>query len=182
MEAVADRPAVAAPEAEALPTSDKVTIGMIVFFMLVAVTLEGYWLIFHNHMDERNDLFVKLLALYWPADRTYHVAGWDVAKSFTLSLESINTVVTQWFNAWLIWAILKRKHYRHALQLTISTYTAYGTVLYYYVAHLNGYTNMEHHTTGAFLMFYIANLPWLVGYGWMAYESIRAIARRFRTA
>jgi hypothetical protein len=162
-----------------LATKDRITIGLLVFFMLVALTLEAYWLIFHNVMESRTDLFARALRLYWPADQTYRVPGYSVSKSFTLALESINTIVSQWLNAWLIFAIVRRRYYRHALQLTLATYTGYGTLLYLYVAHLSGYAVFEYRGTYPFVLFYLANAPWLLGYGWMAYESIRAIARRF---
>jgi EXPERA (EXPanded EBP superfamily) len=109
-------------------------------------------------------------------------AGYSVEKSFTLALESFNTVVSQWFNAWLIYAIVKRRYYRHVLQATLATYTTYGTFLYYYVAHLSGYAVMETHGVYPYLMFYLCNAPWLLGYGWMAFDSIREIARHYARA
>jgi hypothetical protein len=165
-----------------LTTKDRITVGLLVFFMLIALTLEAYWLIFHNVMESRTDLFAQALRLYWPADQTYRVPGHSVAKSFTLALERINTMVSQSLNAWLIFAIVRRRYYRHALQLTLATYTAYGTLLYLYVAHISGYAVFEYRGTYPFALFYLANAPWLLGYGWMAYESIRAIAHRFREA
>jgi hypothetical protein len=164
----------------ALPTKDRVTVGLLVFYMSIALTLEAYWLLFHNSMEGRSDVFARLLQVYWPADRNYRIPGYSVEKAFPLALESVNTVVTQILNAWLIFAIVRRRPYRHALQLTVSTYTAYGTFLYLYVGHLSGYAVFAYRGTYPLVLFYLANLPWLVGYGWMASESIRAIARRFR--
>lgn len=161
-----------------LPARDRVTIGLLGFYLLVAVTLEAYWLLHHNEMEGRSDVFARLLQLYWPADRTYHLPGYGVDKAFTLAVESVNTVFTQWLQLWLIWTIVKRRHYRHILQLTVATYTFYGTFLYYYVAHLSSYAVFEERSTYAFLMFYGANAPWLLGYAWLMYDAIRALSAR----
>jgi hypothetical protein len=164
-------------DAEPLPTSDKVTIGLIFFFALVAFTVEAYFLMFNQTLEQRSDVFVKLLSFYWPADYTYKISGWPIEKCFTVALESVNTCVTQIASFFLVRAILKRKPYRHAMQLTIAVYTFYGTFLYYFVAHLSGYKIFENHGTYPFLMFYLANLPWFVAYLWMAVVSFRAIVK-----
>jgi emopamil binding protein len=164
-----------------LSTRDRITVGLLVFFMLIALTLEAYWLIFHNVMESRTDIFAQIFQLYWPADRTYRIPGYGIEKSLTLALETVNVLVTQWLNIWLIYAIVKRRPYRHALQLTLATYSAYGTFLYLYTGHLSGYAVFESRRPSSYLLFYFINAPWLAGYGWMAYESIRTIARRFRT-
>jgi hypothetical protein len=165
-----------------LSTKDRVTVGLLIFFMLIAWTLEAYWLIHNNDMDAHNDLFQKALALYWPADRTYHVPGRDTAKSFTLALESVNVCVTQLLQVWLIFAIARKRHYRHVLQLVLATYTWYGTFLYYYVAQISGFAIFEYHGTYPFVMFYACNAPWFIGYAWMAWDSMRAISAGMRAA
>jgi hypothetical protein len=88
-----------------------------------------------------------------------------------------NTFITPWLSMSLIWAILKRKRYRYPLQLVIATYTSYGTILYYAVAHISGYANFDEKTAGTFLLFYLVNFPWLVAYGWMGWDAYRAIVR-----
>jgi hypothetical protein len=152
------------------------------FFILIAVTIEAYWLIFHDSMELRHDVIAKILAMYWPADYRYRISGYGADKTFPLALESFNTVVTQWFNALLIYAIVKRRSYRHVLQLTVATLTAYGTFLYYYAAHLSGYSVFAYHGTYPFLMFYLANAPWFVGYLYLAYVSFRSIAATLKAA
>ena len=118
----------------ALPTKDKAIIGLILLFTSVALTLELYWLIFNQVMESRTDLLAKILALYWPVDYTWRIPGYPIEKAFTLSFESVNVLVTPWLSLGLIWAILKRRAYRYALQLVIATYTFYGTYLYYSTA------------------------------------------------
>lgn len=167
---------------EPLPTKDKIIVGLIVFFALVAFTVEGYWLVFNQVMESRTDLFARLWAFYWPADYTYRISGYPIDKSFTLALESVNTLLTQFLSFGLIWAIVKRKPYRFALQLTIATYTFYGTFLYYFVAHLSGYAIFDSKGAYSYLMFYLANLPWFIAYAWMAWDAYRAIVRHYKNA
>ena len=130
-----------------LPTRDKIIIGLIVFFASIAMTIEAYWLIFNQVMESRTDLFANVLAFYWPADYTYRISGYPLEKSFTLALEGVNTLITQWLSFLLICAIVKSKPYRYPLQLVIATYTFYGTLLYYLVAHISGYAVFAYHGT-----------------------------------
>jgi len=167
--------------AAGLPAKDKVIIGLIVAFTAVALTLELYWVIFNQEMESRSDLFARALAIYWPADYTYRVPGYPIEKAFTLSLERVNSLLTPILSALLIWAILTRKRYRYPLQLTIATYTCYGTFLYFSVAHISGYAVFEYESAYTYLMFYLTNLPWLVGYGWIGWDAYREIVRGQRT-
>lgn len=165
--------------ARTLGTKDRIIVAMLFFFILIGVTLELYWIVYRAEMTTRDDVFARLLAIYWPADRTYRDPVLDSAQAFTLALETVNVFVSQWLNALLIVAILKGWPSRHWLQLTLSTYTAYGTFLYFWVAHLSGYATMAERTMYTFVLLYAANLPWLLGYGYMAWDSIGAIHRRF---
>ncbi len=166
-----------APDRSVLSTSDKIVIGLVLIFTLVAVTLELYWLIFNQVMESRTDILGRAWAIYWPADYTYRVNGYPIEKAFTLSLEGVNTLLTPFPSALLIWAILKRRPYRYPLQLLIGTYTAYGTFLYFSVAHISGYAVVSDRSAATYLMFYLLNLPWLAGYTWMAYDAFIAIVR-----
>lgn len=137
----------AAPDEVPLSTCDKLIVSFLGLFLVVSV-LEAYWLVFHDQMEQRTDVFAGLLSIYWPADRTYRIAGYGPEKAFTLSRESMNTLVFQWFNVALIYAIAKRRPWRHALQVVLATCVGYGTVLYYSVAHLSGYAVFERRTAG----------------------------------
>ena len=178
MAAVLAKPAMI--EHEHLLLKDKVIIGMLVVFAAIAMTLEGYWLIFNQVMESRTDLLANILAIYWPADYTYRIAGYPPEKSFTLALEGVNTLITPWLSFLLIWAIVKSKPYRYPLQLGIATYTFYGTLLYYLVAHISGYAVFASHDSYPYLLFYLANLPWFAAYAWMSWDAYRAITRRYR--
>jgi hypothetical protein len=156
--------------------ADKAILGFLVLFFVVSF-LEGYWLLHHNEMESRTDFAARLLKIYWPMDYTFRIPGYGMEKAVTLSVESINTCVSQWFNLLLIWAIVKRKAWRHPLQMILATYTAYGTVLYYYVAHLSGYKVMAEKTPMNLFLFYLINAPWLIFCIYMVYDSVRACTR-----
>ena len=165
------------PDSPALPAKDKVIILLIVAFTTVALTLELYWLVFNQEMESRTDPLARALAIYWPADYTYRIPGYPIEKAFTLSLEGVNTLVTPIPSVVLILASLARKQYRYPLQLVIATYTFYGTLLYYSVAHISGYAVFQYKNAYTYLLFYLVNMPWFVGYGWIGWDAFRQIVR-----
>ncbi len=168
------------PHPAGLPVKDKVIIGLIVGFTAVALTVELYWLVFNQEMESRTDLFAGAWAIYWPVDYTYRIPGYPIEKAFTLSLEGMNTLFTPIPSLVLIWAILTHKPYRYPLQLVIATYTFYGTFLYYSVAHISDYKVFEHKSAYTYLLFYLVNMPWFVGYGWIGWDAFREIVHRLR--
>jgi len=119
---------------ERLPAKDKAIIAMLGFFLAVAFTLEAWWLLNAKHLVELapTSTFARLFQIYGACDATY----FDKVSGLSLTLEGINVCFTQLLNLWLIFAIVKRRHYRHALQLTVSAYLSYSLVLYYMQAHL----------------------------------------------
>ncbi len=160
-----------------LPTRDRVIIGLLIFFLIIAFSLELYWIIFRYELVARADheWMAYLFKIYGDADRAYY----DQVTPFSSSLEIINVAITQWLNVWLIIAIVKRHYYRYALQLTVGSYLAYSVVLYFWVAHIDGYAAMRYQSFYTYFMFYVPNFPWLFGYAYMAYDAIVAICRRF---
>jgi hypothetical protein len=56
-------------------------------------------------------------------------------------------------NVWLIWAIVKRRAYRHVLQLALGSYLSYSVILYWLAGHLSGYEGMRSRTAYAFILF-----------------------------
>ena len=159
-----------------LDARDKIVICLVIFFNAIALTFELYWLIFNQAMENRTDLLARAFALYWPADSTYRVPGLSVAKSFTLAVEGVNTFITPCLSFVLVWGILKRQPFRHALQLTIATYSLYSVLLYYLVAHISAYAVFENKDATTFLLFYLVNAPWFVGYAWMGWDAFQALA------
>jgi hypothetical protein len=167
--------------AKPLTPRDRLIIFLILFFAAIAFTLEAYWLIFNQVMENRSDIVARILALYWPADDSFRIPGYPTAKSFTLALEGVNTLVTPLLSFALIRAIIKRKPYRYPLQLAIATYTFYGTFLYYLVAHISGYAAFAYQGAYPYLLFYLSNLPWFAAYGWMGWDAYREIVERYKS-
>jgi hypothetical protein len=160
-----------------LPMKDWLILALLGFYFLSAVTLELFWV---RHSDElvarsETDLMAAAFRLYGAADSAYY----DAVTPYTLGLETFQVFVTQPLCLWLAFAILARKPYRHALQLAVGAYVSYSVVLYFWTAHLSGYANMRSRDLPTFLLYYGANLPWLLGHLYMAYDSGRAITARF---
>jgi len=159
-------------------SQDKFIIVMIAVFTSVAFSLELYWLIFNQVMESRTDLLARILALYWPADYTWRISGTPPQKALSISLETVNVFITPWLSLGLIWSIIKKRIYRFPLQLLIGTYTAYGTIIYYSVAHVSGYPLLEYKGVYPFLLFYLANFPWLVAYAWLTWDAFSELLKR----
>jgi hypothetical protein len=163
-----------------LERKDWAIIGMLVFFIVVAWTVELYWVIFYDQIVTRaqSEFLAVLFRVYGDADRSYY--DLPSAAAYPRGLESFNVFFTQPLNAWLIWAILARKSYRHTLQLILGAYVAYSVLLYFWTAQLSGFERMESRSVYTFFLFYAPNLPWLLAHLYMAYDSARAINRQFR--
>lgn len=159
---------------------DRLILGLLCFYILIAFSLELYWLIYRDELVARapHELFARLFQIYGDADRAYY----DRVSALAIGLEGINVYFTQILNVLLMYAIVARRYWRHTLQLLVGSYLAYSVILYFYAAHVTGYPDMRYQSTYTFFLFYAANLPWLLGYGYMAYDSIRAIHRRTAAA
>jgi len=156
-----------------LTAKDKGIVVLLVFFLLVAFSLELYWILRADSLAIRStdEWIAYLYSIYGEADRAYY----DSVTPFTLGLETINVFGTQILNLWLIWAILQNRAYRYALQLTLGSYLTYSVLLYFWVFHLSGYADMKHQNPSTFFLLIVPNVPWLVGYFYLAYDAFRAI-------
>lgn len=161
-----------------MSTSDRVIIGLLAFFLCIAFSLELYWIVYNDSLVARADheLFARLFQIYGDADRAYY----DKITPMAIGLEQINVFITQIVNVWLLWAIVQRVYYRHILQLVVGSYLAYSVVLYFWAAHVTGYPDMRYQSPYTFFLFYAPNLPWLLGYAYMAWDSIRYLGARLR--
>jgi len=159
-----------------LPIKDKWIVILLGFFLWVAFSLELYWIVYADSLAARSqtDWIAYLYSIYGEADRAY----FDFVTPFTLGLETINVFVTQILNACLIWAILGRKSYRYPLQLTVGSYLTYSVILYFWVFHLAGYADMKVQSPYTFFILIAPNLPWLLGYLYLAWDAYRAITAR----
>jgi cholestenol Delta-isomerase len=157
---------------------DRASAALVVFFILVAVTLEAYFVLNSGRLAERHDLAAQAFALYGQGDRGY----FDRVTTFERGLESFNILFTQPLNLLLLAGILRRSLWRYPLQLGVCSYVCYSTALYLISNHLSGYAGMARHDLAGFLIFYLPNLPWLAGNGWLAWDAGRAIASAFRAS
>jgi hypothetical protein len=168
-----------ADRSERLPLTraDRVTIGLLGFFMVMAFTIELYFILHYRDVREQTGVFARAYAIYGAGDQAYYGRG-DLYVP--LALETINVFFTQGLNALLIWAIVKGRAYRHPLQLVVSAYLAYSVLLYFWIAHVSDYANMPVRGAWGYFIFYVPNLPWLLAHLWMGQQSFAAILRRFR--
>lgn len=158
--------------------SDRITLGLLTFFLCIAFSLELYWLVCRDELVTRapQELFARLFQIYGDADRAYY----DRVSALAIGLEGINVYFTQLLNVWLMVAIVARRHYRHVLQLLVSSYLTYSVILYFWCAHVTGYPDMRYRSAYTFFLFYVTNFPWVLGYGWMAWVSARALSAAMR--
>lgn len=154
---------------------DRTTVALFALFALVAVTLELYFVVHHRDLAARapTQLFARLFAIYGVADRGYY----DPVSPLALALETINVFVMQPLCALVVYAIVRRRAWRWPLQVAVGSYLSLSVVLYFTVAAVSGYADMAEHSATAFALFFGGNAPWLVGYGWIAVDAGRKIAR-----
>jgi len=162
------------PATAPLATRDRWVLGLTIFFIAMALTVELPWLLGSAELDRIGGLFGEMWAFYGRADRGY----FDRVSGLERGVESFHIFFTQWLHAWLIWAILGRWTHRFALQLVVGSYVAFSTAVYLLAKHMTGYALMPEHTLGAYLTLYLANLPWLIGNGWIAWEGARGLMAR----
>src|ERR1700742_3545226 len=107
---------------------DRFTVGLLVSFVLIAATLELYFLVFHRELVARapTQLFARLFSIYGVADRGYY----DRVSPFALALEGINVFVMQPLCALIVYAIARGRAYRWPLQLAVGRYLSVSVVLY----------------------------------------------------
>ncbi|GAA2511906.1 hypothetical protein [Streptomyces gobitricini] len=159
-------------------TEDRITLGFLAFSLLLAFTLELYFILHFDDIHRQNHLFADLFSIYAAGDRSYFGQG-DI--HFPLALETLHVCVTQLLNALIAVAVLRGSPYRYPLQLAVSSYVSYSVVLYFWTAVLDGYAHMPEKTAWGYFIFYAPNLPWLAGNLLLAWFAFRAVLRRFRT-
>src|SRR4051812_36146675 len=122
---------------------DRVTIGVLAFFALVAVTLELYFLVHHRDLVARapTQLFARLFAIYGAADRSYY----DAVSPLALAFEGINVFVMQPLCGLVVYAFVRGRAWRWPLQLAVGSCLSLSVVLYYTVVVLSGYADMAEH-------------------------------------
>jgi hypothetical protein len=160
------------PATAALTAADRWVLGLTLFFIAMALGVELPWLLASAELGHIGGPLDAIWAFYGRADRGY----FDQVSGLERGVESFHIFATQWLHVWLVWAILRRWAYRFLLQIVIGSYVAFSTALYLLAKHMTGYALMPEHDAGAFLTLYLANLPWLIGNGWIAFEGARRLA------
>lgn len=159
-----------------LTRRDRTALGLVIFYIACAFTLELYWLVNHTNLVGRTDLLARAFSLYGRGDRGYY----DLVSSFETGLESFHLLFTQPLLLCLAVGIWRQSTWRYPLQLALSSYVCYSTILYLLANHVSGYAGMPRHVLSAFLIFYLPNLPWVFGNAWLAVSAARSIAGAFR--
>jgi len=160
-----------------LPRRDRVTLVLLSFFILMAWTVELYWLVYNDQLSTRaeNEWLARVFQVYSAADAAY----FDHVTPLTRFLEGFHVLITAPLMLCIVYAIVQRRPYRHSLQLVVASVISYSTFLYLIEGHLSGYARMQPYGAGNLLLFILPNLPWLLGGLYLGYDSVRAINRRF---
>jgi hypothetical protein len=159
---------------------DKVTLAVLAFFFVPAVTVELYFVVAHRHLvaaTPQNPL-AWLLSLYGPTDSAFY----DAPTPLGLFLEGFQVFVTTPLGLVLAWGIVRRRAWRWPLQLAVGAYVSYSVILYFAVEQLSGYGTMSGRSAGKLALLYGANLPWLVAYGWLGWDAAREMVARLGRA
>ncbi|MFB4319184.1 hypothetical protein [Actinomadura sp. 21ATH] len=154
--------------------ADRFSIAMLAFFMVIALTIELYFIVHHRDIRQRTDLVARLYELYGRGDEGYYGRGY---VALPVAFTTLNVFVTQPLNALLIWATVRRRRYRHPLQLMVSAYMSAFVLLYLWVAHVSGYQGMPEKTFSGYAIVYAPQMPWLLGYAYLGRRSFTALVR-----
>lgn len=161
-----------------MKTKDKVIIGFLSLFVVIAWTIELFWFVKHNAIAGMGGLIGKAFALYGRGDSTWFnvSAAPPFAMAFMLCLEAIHIFGSQLLNIILIRAIWLNRGYRYKLQLLIGSYVSYSVIVYYLTHWIAGFSCMAVKDIGSMAIFILFNLPYLVVYGFLvgdAWEHIK---------
>jgi hypothetical protein len=156
---------------------DKIALGLIAFFVVVALTIELYWLVNAFDLPNRTDWLARGFAFYGRGDRGYY----DQVSWFEVGLESFHILFTVPAYLVLAYAIVNRRPFRWPLQLCVGAYLTYSVVLYFTAKHVTGYVQTPEHDVLSFLILYVPNLPWLFGNLYLAIEAARVILNAIRS-
>ena len=151
------------------PPINWVVVGLVVFFIIFNATIDRYWVAHAHELPALagTDLFARIFEIYAAADHAY----FDRVTQEELALEIFNSTITQVFNIWLLIALLRRWPLRVPLQMAVGSWVSYSVILDWTSAALTGFPGMDDKTPGNFFTFFTANLPWLAGHLYIAYDA-----------
>jgi Rieske [2Fe-2S] domain/EXPERA (EXPanded EBP superfamily) len=150
----------------------RLVVALVLFFIAFNFTVDGYWVLHARDLPARadTDLIARLFRSYAAADRGYY----DKVSEAELALETVNSTLTQALTLLLLVALLRRWPARVPLQIGIGSSVCYSVLLDWWCAIVAGFPGMDQKTIGHFALFFGANLPWVLGHGFIAYDGIRA--------
>jgi hypothetical protein len=148
-----------------------IAVGLVLFFIVFNFTVDRYWV---SHVHDLpalagTDLFARMFKTYAIADRSYY----DKVTEAELALETVNSTFTQGLNVLLLVALVRRWPVRVPLQIAVGACVAYSVLFNWWCAAISGFPGMDEHSLGYFALFFGANLPWLLGHIYLAYDGIR---------
>ena len=152
-----------------LPRRDRVTLAVLGFFFVVATTVELYFLIAHDHLPAgASSNFIARMFPPLLARRSRLLRAGVAAGGGARGVERVRDAAAR--------PAARLRHRAAArgypLQLALGSYLAYSVVLYF-VEQVSGYVNMAARTPTTLALFFGANAPWLIGYGWLALDAAR---------
>ncbi|XP_014676917.1 PREDICTED: 3-beta-hydroxysteroid-Delta(8),Delta(7)-isomerase-like [Priapulus caudatus] len=100
----------------------------------IHLVLEGYFAIFYNVIIADNHFLSQVWKEYGKADSRYLIAD-----TFTVTMESLTAFIEGPACVWVAVAHARRGRERHALQLLVSAWQLYGTVLYFATEAFDGW-------------------------------------------
>src|SRR4029077_19456972 len=132
--------------------------GLVVFFLLFALTTDLYWLRHHDRLPELagSSCMARLYRDYASADRAYY----DRPGKLEIGLETLNVWVTPLGYLLILYGMARRRAWGFPLQLSGGAWVAYSVCPDFWIAAIRGYPGMQHHTLANFFKFYAANAPW----------------------
>jgi emopamil binding protein len=155
--------------------TDRVVVTLLAFFTVFNLVLDLWYVRHARELDALagRHVLADWWAVYASADRFWVVSDWSFAQ------EAFNVFVTTLVNVWLMWAIVRRAPYRHALQLALAAYMVYSVLLYFLSAHVGGYPGMAERTVANLALFYGVTLPWLLAHVYIGWDAFRTITAQF---
>lgn len=104
--------------------SDRMAIGLVIFYIACNFAIDAAWLILHGDPS----------AAASPAGPCRLAAALGLGAcgpdtAVDLAREALNGTVTQILEIWLLVALLRRRPERHALQLAIGSYVVYACLI-----------------------------------------------------
>jgi hypothetical protein len=103
---------------------NRVAAGLILFFLVFALTVDLYWLRNHDRLPAlaSSNWVASMYRDYSTADRAYY----DRVSKLEVGLETLNVCVTPVFYLLLLYGLARRRPWRYSLQIAVGSWVAYS--------------------------------------------------------